>query len=801
MKAFFKKIWENLKTFFQFLWQNFRLSDTGKKRATWGLLIISSVIVLLLGVFMQFGVNPWIDPFIGILLVAIIFFLLGAGFLLVLKLLNLFTRFYKDWGIILFGGLVLVLTILLQPEFGLFLGLFLAIIESFFFSALFYLLTKDFKRSKWGKRSWILTGIVIGLFVNGYIIYFLQWNGQEDYLTDLEQVKQKELEPLQANNPAEKGTFEVNELTYGSGNFRNRPEFGKEATIKTQTVDGTEFLKDSKGLKMKIRKLLLGFDKEHLPLNGQVWYPEGEGPFPLVLTVHGNHGMTEFSDPGYEYLGKHLASNGYIMVSVDQNFLNGSIVGGLGNENDCRGWMLLQHLKLWHQWNRTDNSMFYQKIDTTRLALIGHSRGGEAAAIAGNFNRLPYYPDNAKVSFDFNFNIQSIIAIAPCDGQYSPAGKPNKIENINYFVIQGAHDADVTTFMGMKQYHRVKIEKDSLFKASLYVHRANHGQFNSVWGRTDYGWPLNLFLNKQPLLEGEDQRKIAKVYFTAFLDATIKNKREYIPMFKDYRKATPWLPEDIYINRYADNSFIPVCTFDEDVDVTTGTQAGVKTLGEFLKCWKEHDLSYRSSSSKKNNVLTLGWKRDTTEMNDTTSTLCETDSIPGYHIKIPGDFMKTAGLDSNSVLLFSAANTEEKVPDDEKTEEKTESTANANKDEANEKEEDSKKQADTEEKEKLKQVNFSIKLIDAKNETVKIALSEFAYIPPVLKAEFLKLKSQNKRYGGDYEVTLQDFRLPLKAFVDKNPDFDPKKLKKISFLFDQQPEGMVVIDRIGFSGV
>ena len=42
------------------------------------------------------------------------------------------------------------------------------------------------------------------------------------------------------------------------------------------------------------------------------------------MIVHGNHLMTDYSDPGYEYLGNLLASRGYIVVSVDENFLNGS---------------------------------------------------------------------------------------------------------------------------------------------------------------------------------------------------------------------------------------------------------------------------------------------------------------------------------------------------------------------------------------------------------------------------------------------------------------------------------------------
>ena len=59
-----------------------------------------------------------------------------------------------------------------------------------------------------------------------------------------------------------------------------------------------------------------------------------------------------------------------------------------------------------------------------RTALIGHSRGGEAVAVAAAFNRLPRYPDNALLEFDFGFSIRGIIGIAPSDGQYSPADQP-----------------------------------------------------------------------------------------------------------------------------------------------------------------------------------------------------------------------------------------------------------------------------------------------------------------------------------------------------------------------------------------
>ena len=91
----------------------------------------------------------------------------------------------------------------------------------------------------------------------------------------------------------------------------------------------------------KSRKKYWGFDPKAFPINGRVWYPDGAGPFPLVLIVHGNHNMKDFSDPGYGYLGELLASRGFILASVDENFIN----GGLRGENDGRGWLLLEHLE------------------------------------------------------------------------------------------------------------------------------------------------------------------------------------------------------------------------------------------------------------------------------------------------------------------------------------------------------------------------------------------------------------------------------------------------------------------------
>ena len=118
--------------------------------------------------------------------------------------------------------------------------------------------------------------------------------------------------PLSAPNPADSGTHRVRFLYYGSGTDKRRKEYRDSVTLKTQPVDASKLLPQFEREKKWARKRekYWGFSASNLPLNARVWYPEGAGPFPLVLIVHGNHDMKDFSDPGYAYLGELLASRG-----------------------------------------------------------------------------------------------------------------------------------------------------------------------------------------------------------------------------------------------------------------------------------------------------------------------------------------------------------------------------------------------------------------------------------------------------------------------------------------------------------
>ena len=386
----------------------------------------------------------------------------------------------------------------------------------------------------------------------------------------------------------------------------------------------------SRRQQQKHRKDFWGFDLKKAPINGRVWCPDGAGPFPLVLIVHGNHDFRKFSDPGYAYLGELLASRGFIMTSVDENFIN-----GLSGENDARAWLLLKHLEAWKRFNETVDGPFYHRVDMTNIAVMGHSRGGEAAALAATFNRLKSYPDDFKQEFNFNFAIKSVVAIAPVDGQYKPTGQFTPLENVNYLLIHGSHDGDVSTAMGLRQYERLRFTDDQpWFKAVFFMYRANHGQWNTVWGNKDGGPRSGRSLDLRALIDPEAQRQFAKVVISGFLEATLHQKREYVPMFRDHRTAGAWLPKTMYTTRFQESGYHALAEFDGDIDLTTGSAPGVVLAGDSLSTWNENDVPFRGQSdTQRHNAVWLGWNnhiagKDTAKMGKPASyTVTISDSL------------------------------------------------------------------------------------------------------------------------------------------------------------------------------
>jgi dienelactone hydrolase len=581
-------------------------------------------------------------------------------------------------------------------------------------------------------------------------------------------------------------------LYYGSGTDRHRPEYRDSVSIETPTVDASKLV--SLGRSAKERNDYWGFTPEEMPLNARVWYPDGEGPFPLVLVVHGNHDMTDFSDPGYDYLGELLASRGYILASVDENFLN----GGVREENDARGWFLLKHLELFEGFNREAGNPFLGKVDMGNIALMGHSRGGEAVANAAAFNRLSHYPDDATVRFDFDFDIRGVVSIAPVDGQYLPTGRKVVMEDVSYLTFHGSHDGDVTSFHGLRIYDRLRFTTDDFhFKSAIYLYRANHGQWNTVWQSNDGGSRSGRFLDLRGLIPQEEQRRFAEIYVSAFLEAVLKGNKRYLPIFRDHRVIGQWLPRTMYITRFETSAFRPLATFEEDIDVTSGTADGVVIRSDGLSTWKEATLQLRSSnrpntsSSQENQAVWLGWNKRIAGEDATRS-----GPPARYTIGLPRGMAREWQLteDTTLDLLLGATHA---MPEPRRGPDRDAAKTGGG----------SRGDRPTGRRarggdEELPPVDLTVQVEDADGRTASVRLGAYGAVRRPLETWVMRRRDQEeRRFEDHWEQVPQSFAIPLGDFLADEPALDLRRLTAVRLVFDRAEAGEVVVDQIGFSAL
>jgi len=633
---------------------------------------------------------------------------------------------------------------------------------------------RSFWGGEWKRKTRRQRGLVLSTFclaVPALIgsIWWSWWDGSDTVMPpNAAQLAERSVPPLNAPDPSQNGGYSVATLSYGSGTDIRRSEYGADVDVVTGSVDGSLLLPEW----TERRKSWWGLGADALPINARVWYPDAPGPFPLVLMVHGNADMEKPSESGYAYLGELLASRGFIFASVDESFLNWSNDGwdlywgdnDFGSEeNDARGWLLLEHLRFWRAWNADPVSPFYAKVDMERIAVMGHSRGGEAAVVAAALNRLSHYPENGGLTFDYGFGIRSVVSIAP-DNRYKPAGLEKSLDDVSFLTFQGVHDMDVISFAGQHQYERVELSEGGVaFKAAVYVYAANHGQFNTVWGRDDVGAPGNVLYNLGQLMSAEEQEQIARLLVSAFLEATLHEDRRYVGVFRDVRAASSWLPDTIYLSRYQASTDRLLATYEEDVDLATGTQPGVVLRGEGLKRWREHLVVIRCGAfplgalfgSMANNAAYLAWE----EAPDGPS--------PSYSIQLP---VGPRQLDQDSVLTFQLADGRGSMVDylDEDLEWAS-----------------------------REPIDLSVEVVDRHGQTASVPLGEVAYLQPELESHLLKVRWMRFLVPRS-EAFLSGFEIPLGTFLEANPGFQISELTVLRFVFDRTPEGAVLLDNVGF---
>ncbi len=443
---------------------------------------------------------------------------------------------------------------------------------------------------RWGTGSCATVSVVLSIAM----VLLLTMDGFADQsIQDYLALTAEEENRVEALNPSYAlGSHAVSVLDYGP-----------DEALEANTVSLASYMARNDDFTGLYVDNYLDYDIHAVPLRGRVWYPSDGQNCPVLFIAHGNHAITTPSYQGYAYLGEYLASHGYVVVSVDQNACN-----MLSGENDARAVLLLEHIGLLLSYNEEQGNPLYSVLDADNIAIAGHSRGGEMIATAYLFNDYSHYPENAVVRFDYHYNIKSLIAIAPTVNQYKPADHSVAIADVNYLLLHGASDRDVTNFMGMSQYENVTFTgAGDYIKSALYIAGANHGQFNSLWGAYDSPGVEMPLLNTKNLLSEEEQQTIACLFVKVFLDVTLRGDESCRTLLTDWEDYAAQLPETVYVQCHEESGFTAIADFEEDSEIATATLEGARIQVKGVNWWTEELMDFAGRSAYDTHALRLRW--------------------------------------------------------------------------------------------------------------------------------------------------------------------------------------------------
>ncbi|MFP1677155.1 alpha/beta hydrolase [Alloalcanivorax sp. C16-2] len=228
-------------------------------------------------------------------------------------------------------------------------------------------------------------------------------------------------------------------------------------------------------------------DSYETDIHGYIQYPEdADGPFPVVLLLHGRHGTCydgrgidddDCANPipsfrGYEYISENLASHGYAVISVDANDINDNDSGPSNGDTGAlaRAMLVVRHLDEFRDINASGGlglDALMGKLDMSEIGIMGHSRGGEGVNQTVLYNRAQPEPHN----------ITAVFSLAPTD--YNT----QTVSRVNFVALAGYCDGDVEDLMGNFAYDtsRYAVDNDPYPKFQLIPMGANHNYYNTVW--------------------------------------------------------------------------------------------------------------------------------------------------------------------------------------------------------------------------------------------------------------------------------------------------------------------------------
>jgi len=231
-----------------------------------------------------------------------------------------------------------------------------------------------------------------------------------------------------------------------------------------------------------------------LRLNGMIAVPEGTGPFPVVVLMHGRHDICpevagqdmlqqwpcadeQPNYKGFAYLASALAARGYLALSIN---VNAAYTNGWGEDPEGATRfpqivdLYLASLAVANAGTDVGfNAPLTGKADLSKIAFVAHSQSG---ALATNDIQARAVNTNTESIAQGFGPIGAILYLAPA---YNPA--VTAVPDVPLSVILPSCDQDLSDLPGQRYYEVARLTPDRRsFAAALYLIGANHNFFNAV---------------------------------------------------------------------------------------------------------------------------------------------------------------------------------------------------------------------------------------------------------------------------------------------------------------------------------
>ncbi|MEO1068229.1 MAG: hypothetical protein AAFW95_03810 [Cyanobacteria bacterium J06638_6] len=253
-----------------------------------------------------------------------------------------------------------------------------------------------------------------------------------------------------------------------------------------------------------------------LPLTGAIALPPGNRPVPWVIILHGRHGGCHFNpeatsewpcepeprfDLGFAYLAQTLAEAGYGVLIPNLNAAFSETYGASAdNRNELAdqrsGQIIDAHLIRLAQAHLGDEQGFgvalAGRVELGRLAMVGHSMGGGAAALIALRRAEDQQGSGSVEPLEERIAaglgpIAALVLVSPTRS-YAIAQRPDayQLTDVPTAVIAGGCDRDIFDLSSLYYVETARQQPRTTAVVGILLPGANHHYFNAAVAEDDY---------------------------------------------------------------------------------------------------------------------------------------------------------------------------------------------------------------------------------------------------------------------------------------------------------------------------